>query len=224
MVGSETERTERVMRELEDVRATTDSSDGLVEATTDRRGLLVHLTLDPRVYRDLTVDELARAIVATAGAAADLAHRRGVAITSEVVPVDREPEDTDLVLTPLLDEIDRLIADPPQPYRGDPPDETLPVLESSIDLAAYRRAVVELRARVADIEGTAESDDGLITATTDGYGRLRDLRLDERTYRVTNAGRFAADIVATVRAAAAVAAHEFGIASTAVWSGLSGRR
>jgi DNA-binding protein YbaB len=224
MVETETERTERLFGELEDVRATTGSDDGLVEATTDHRGLLLHLALDPRVYRDLTVDELARAIVATTGTAAELAHRRGVAITSEVMPVDREPEDTDLALTPLLDEIDRLIAAPPQPYRGDPPDETLPVLGSPVDLAAYRRAVVELRARVADIEGTAESDDGLIIATTNGYGRLRDLRLDERTYRVTNSGRFAADIVATVRAAAAVAAHEFAIASAAVWSGLSGRR
>lgn len=55
--------------------------------------------------------------------------------------------------------------------------------------------------QVADVEGSAESDDGLVWATTGPRGELRSLWLDPRIYRTPDADALAAKILDTVRAA-----------------------
>lgn len=65
----------------------------------------------------------------------------------------------------------------------------------------------ELRKRLAGLERTAESPDGLIEATVSGDGTLADLVLDPRIYRTTDSAALAAAIVTTVNDATAQVAE-----------------
>lgn len=64
------------------------------------------------------------------------------------------------------------------------------------------RAFKRVQEKLADIEVTEESDDGLILATVGPRGELRALDLDPRIYRTQDATALADDILATVRKAA----------------------
>lgn len=69
----------------------------------------------------------------------------------------------------------------------------------------YQRMADEFRTiqqRMAELTATAESDDGLITATVGGAGELLELELDPRIYRVADSAALAAAITGTVRRAA----------------------
>lgn len=68
--------------------------------------------------------------------------------------------------------------------------------------------LLAVRDGLDEIEGTATNDAGTISATVGGRGNLRDLVLDQRVYRDANAAALAADILATLRAAAQKAADE----------------
>jgi len=70
-------------------------------------------------------------------------------------------------------------------------------------LAATVRGLDTMRAE-------ATSDDGLVSATVDGRGRLVELYLDDRVLRTTDSRALAATILDTVRAAARSAAHQAG--------------
>jgi DNA-binding protein YbaB len=224
MVETHDQRTERLLRELADVRATAESDDNLIATTVDRGGRLHELHLDPRIYRTLDVDELADGIVATTRQATKLARRQAAKVAADLLPGRIDPDRTDLGFDLVIDELDRRIANPSPPYRGDPPDETLPVLQTSLDFRTFRQNVVDLREQMAEMAGEARSDDGLIEATTDGYGRLRDLRLDRRLFRVTDSRRLAADITRTVGQAADQAGEQVARANEQIWSSASGRR
>ncbi|MGW4831540.1 YbaB/EbfC family nucleoid-associated protein [Amycolatopsis japonica] len=68
----------------------------------------------------------------------------------------------------------------------------------------YRRMAEELRAaqdRIAELRVTAESDDGLISATVGGYGELVELRLDPRIYRVPDSAELSRSIKDTIHRA-----------------------
>ncbi|UVS79630.1 YbaB/EbfC family nucleoid-associated protein [Actinokineospora sp. UTMC 2448] len=84
-----------------------------------------------------------------------------------------------------------------------------------IDAAARRAGherlrddLLEIRSRIADITATADSPDGLISATVVGRGELSELRLDPRIYRTADAKALAATIVDTVREAVARSQEE----------------
>jgi DNA-binding protein YbaB len=224
MVETQTQRDERMLRELADVRATAESDDGLIVATVDGGGRLQELRLDPRVYRTMDVDDLADGVVATARQAAKFALRQAAKVAADLLPGQIDPAKTGLGFDLVLDELNRRIANPSPPYRGDPPDESLPVLRASLDFRAFRRNVLDLREQMAEMEGVARSDDGLIEATTDGYGRLRDLWLDRRLFRVTDSRRLAADLTGTVRKAADQAGDKVARANQGIWSSASSRR
>jgi DNA-binding protein YbaB len=64
-----------------------------------------------------------------------------------------------------------------------------------------RSGLDDIQRRLADLRVSAQSDDGLVTATVDARGQLADLRLDRRIYRDADPGRLGRTIVATVREA-----------------------
>ena len=75
----------------------------------------------------------------------------------------------------------------------------------------YRQMAEEMRAaqeRIAEIRATAESDDGLISATVGGYGELVELQLDPRIYRAPDSAGLAEAITDTVHRAAERAQDE----------------
>ncbi|WP_409490065.1 YbaB/EbfC family nucleoid-associated protein [Amycolatopsis sp. cmx-11-12] len=68
----------------------------------------------------------------------------------------------------------------------------------------YRRMAEELRTaqdRIAELRATAESGDGLISATVGGYGELVELHLDPRIYRVPDSAELARSIKDTIHRA-----------------------
>lgn len=69
-------------------------------------------------------------------------------------------------------------------------------------------ALREIRDALAEIRSIADSPDGLISATTDGHGRLLELELDPRVYRTTDSQALTTAIADTVRAAAEAAEAE----------------
>ncbi|MBN6040394.1 YbaB/EbfC family nucleoid-associated protein [Amycolatopsis sp. 195334CR] len=72
----------------------------------------------------------------------------------------------------------------------------------TIDLAARRRDYARLHdisRRIADIEATADSSDGLVSATVVGRGELSELHLDPRLYRTMDSTALAASIVDTIK-------------------------
>ncbi|EHR61075.1 YbaB/EbfC family nucleoid-associated protein [Saccharomonospora cyanea] len=76
-----------------------------------------------------------------------------------------------------------------------------------VDFTARRRAsyeklrddLREIRARIDDIEATADSPDGLVSVTVVGRGELGELYLDPRIYRTKDSQALAASIVDTFR-------------------------
>ena len=66
-----------------------------------------------------------------------------------------------------------------------------------------RSEMDDLQHRLAALQVSAVSDDGLTQATVDSRGHLVDLRLDRAAYGTVDADQLARTIVATVRSAAA---------------------
>ncbi|MCF6421164.1 YbaB/EbfC family nucleoid-associated protein [Amycolatopsis tucumanensis] len=78
----------------------------------------------------------------------------------------------------------------------------LPSIDHEARRAGYRRLrddLLEIRSRVADVTATAESPDGLISATVAGRGELTGLRIDPRLYRSPDSTALAASILDTIR-------------------------
>lgn len=71
-----------------------------------------------------------------------------------------------------------------------------------------RDDLLEIKSRIADIEVTADSPDGLISATVVGRGELSELRLDPRIYRTADSKALAKSIVDTIGAAVEMAEEE----------------
>ena len=71
-----------------------------------------------------------------------------------------------------------------------------------------RSGMDDIQQRLAALQVTAESDDGLIRATVGPRGQLIDLRLDRRIYRDMDAGELGRTIVSTTEKAAAQVAEQ----------------
>ncbi|PRX47020.1 DNA-binding protein YbaB [Prauserella shujinwangii] len=81
-----------------------------------------------------------------------------------------------------------------------------PMIDAATRKAEYERLrddLLEIRARIADIEVTADSPDGLISATVVGRGELSDLYLNPRIYRTKDSRALARAIVDTIADAVA---------------------
>jgi DNA-binding protein YbaB len=82
------EGAEQTQRRVMKVTATVASDDRMIKATVGPRGQLVHLEIDPRVYRRPNATALADEIVATVRAAAEKAMAEVQGILSESLPRD----------------------------------------------------------------------------------------------------------------------------------------
>lgn len=71
-----------------------------------------------------------------------------------------------------------------------------------------RSGMDDMQRRLAELQISAESDDGLIRATVGPRGQLIDLRLDRRIYRDMDAGELSRKIVTTTEQAAAQMAEQ----------------
>lgn len=71
-----------------------------------------------------------------------------------------------------------------------------------------RSGMDDMQQRLAELQVSAESDDGLIRATVGPRGQLIDLRLDRRIYRDMDAGELGRKIVTTTEQAAARMAEQ----------------
>ena len=71
-----------------------------------------------------------------------------------------------------------------------------------------RSGMDDMQQRLAQLQVSAESEDGLIRATVGPRGQLIDLRLDRRIYRDMDAAELGRKIVATTEQAAARAAEQ----------------
>jgi DNA-binding protein YbaB len=174
-------RTSGAQQALVDLVAVEESWDGLVRVSVGAFGDLRELHLDPRTARDaaaLAADVMHTVRTAAAGAA-ESAQR----LVPDLMP-GTTTHDVDLAFDPVLYQLDRRTS-------------------AHIDYAAFRRYVTALRDRTRDLVETADSDDGLITATVSGRGTLLDLTLDPRALRDRDTNELAADILATVRRATA---------------------
>ncbi|MGH3434089.1 MAG: YbaB/EbfC family nucleoid-associated protein [Thermocrispum sp.] len=65
----------------------------------------------------------------------------------------------------------------------------------------YSAVVKKAREKLDDLRATAESEDGLVSATVGARGELHSLTLDPRVFRKPDAGELAESIVATVATA-----------------------
>ncbi|MBK1786942.1 YbaB/EbfC family nucleoid-associated protein [Prauserella cavernicola] len=63
----------------------------------------------------------------------------------------------------------------------------------------------DIQTRLAEVEETAESDDGLITVKVNARGDLLELELDPRLYRSPDSAALSREITETYRAARAAA-------------------
>ncbi len=85
-------------------------------------------------------------------------------------------------------------------------DEVQSHFEVQVD--KLRKDLESLRSRLEDVSETAVSEDGLVAATVGARGELRELVLDPRIYRTTDAKALTATIINTMRdATAAVTAR-----------------
>lgn len=98
-----------VGRRIEEVEETADSPDGLISATVVRRGELVELYLDPRIYRTTDSKALAESIVDTIGKAVRQAQEKIFDITRDYLPPKAKFEDTDIHTGPFLHQLDKKI-------------------------------------------------------------------------------------------------------------------
>lgn len=71
-----------------------------------------------------------------------------------------------------------------------------------------RSGMDDMQQRLAELQVSAESDDGLIRATVGPRGQLIDLRLDRRIYRDMDAAELGRKIVTTTEQAAARMAEQ----------------
>jgi len=71
-----------------------------------------------------------------------------------------------------------------------------------------RSGMDDMQRRLAELQISAESDDGLIRATVGPRGQLIDLRLDRRIYRDMDAAELSRKIVTTTEQAAAQMAEQ----------------
>jgi len=71
-----------------------------------------------------------------------------------------------------------------------------------------RSGMDDMQQRLAELQVSAESEDGLIRATVGPRGQLIDLRLDRRIYRDMDAAELGRKIVATTEQAAAQVAEQ----------------
>ncbi|MFD1326067.1 YbaB/EbfC family nucleoid-associated protein [Micromonospora sonneratiae] len=87
----------------------------------------------------------------------------------------------------------------------------------------YERMAEDVRSiqqRMAEIRATADSGDGLISATVGGAGELIELWLDPRIYRAPNSGALAQAITDTIHRAVELSQEEgFAIAAKFLPSG-----
>lgn len=81
--------------------------------------------------------------------------------------------------------------------------DALPRIRLGLDFRAWRERLLALRDHLDTVTASADSADGLITATVGGRGELRELWLHPRIYRMSDSARLAAEITGTVRAAVA---------------------
>jgi DNA-binding protein YbaB len=96
---------QEAQRELDELRVTADSDDGLVTATVGGRGELLGLTLDPRVYRD--TEGLAVTIKNTITEAAEGARRQAFELNRPFLPRDADPDHVDVTFDPFLHQLTR---------------------------------------------------------------------------------------------------------------------
>ncbi|GAB1509195.1 YbaB/EbfC family nucleoid-associated protein [Actinophytocola sp. KF-1] len=80
-------------------------------------------------------------------------------------------------------------------------DETLRSLGIIAEHEQLAEDVRVLQRTIAETRATADSGDGLVSATVDGNGRLLELWLDPRIYRAPDSAGLAATITETVREA-----------------------
>lgn len=180
-------RTSDVHQALMDLVAVEESWDGLVRVSVGAFGDLRELHLDPRTAR--AAPALAEDVLRTVRTAAATAAESALRLVPDLMP-GRAPKHTiDLAFDPVLYQLDHRIAHD---------DGTV-----HLDYPAFRRYVAALRDRTRDLTATADSDDGLITATVSGRGTLLDLTLDPRALRDRDTNGLAADLLATVRRATA---------------------
>ncbi|MDG4831849.1 YbaB/EbfC family nucleoid-associated protein [Solwaraspora sp. WMMD1047] len=76
--------------------------------------------------------------------------------------------------------------------------------------------LLTIQRRIGEVRVTAESDDGLVTATVGGRGELVELALDPRVYRDPDSRLLARLITETIRRAGALAADQVFALSRAV--------
>ncbi|QUH03938.1 YbaB/EbfC family nucleoid-associated protein [Saccharopolyspora erythraea] len=77
-----------------------------------------------------------------------------------------------------------------------------PTIDAARRRADYERLrddLLDIRTRIADIEATADSPDGLVSATVVGRGELSELYLDPRIYRTKDSKALASSIVDTIK-------------------------
>jgi len=79
---------DELQQELAEMRVSADSDDGLITVTVDPRGQLVDLRLDRRVYREMTPEQLSRAIVETTGGPPARTTERVTALMADYLPAD----------------------------------------------------------------------------------------------------------------------------------------
>lgn len=73
------------------------------------------------------------------------------------------------------------------------------------DLGRSIEGIAERRQRMAEVRGSGQSEDGLISAVVGPHGSLVELRIDPRVYRKPDSAALAASITQAVGAAAAEA-------------------
>lgn len=195
------DRLRQEQRDLASVTATAESADTLVTATCSATGELRQLDLDPLLFRDRDPEGLAENIRIAVRDASESAVWRVFAIANGLLPAGTRPGDMVFAVDPVLHELDRLVTRTDEPIPGDD-DPTRPTLGAGIDYRAVRRKLADLRDRLARLRAIAEFEDELISATVDGRGRLTELWLHERVYRLTDSRALAERIRATVGAAA----------------------
>ncbi|ONI67114.1 hypothetical protein BWI15_28515 [Kribbella sp. ALI-6-A] len=77
-----------------------------------------------------------------------------------------------------------------------------------LDHERLRTNLLTVQQELGRVRATADSDDGLVSATVGGRGELLDLVLDPRIYRSTDSTALAETILGTVRDAVELAADE----------------
>lgn len=73
--------------------------------------------------------------------------------------------------------------------------------ELTLDYEKIKDDLLTVQRKLAAVEASAESGNGLISASVDGRGELLELRLDPRIYRDTDSAALAKAITATIREA-----------------------